>query len=327
MWKNAKTDLADEAREMWIEQEDSESSLTGVEAQADFSETGIRITRVSILDPDGAEKIGKPCGNYITMDIPKNGSLEQTVFEDACRVCAKELAKLIDDLGEGTVLVAGLGNRNITADAIGPKSIDSVLVTRHLLEYMPEEIDQRLRSVCAIAPGVLGLTGIETGEIIRGLAEKVKPSVIIVIDALCSGRMERINSTIQMSDTGITPGAGVGNKRMAINKETLGIPVIAVGVPTVVDAATIAGDTIDLIIADLQNSAKENLPLYKMLSVIAEEDKYSVIKQILDPGFGDFVVTPKEIDTFVERISEIIGNGINIALHEGITLQDINRYK
>ena len=139
--------------------------------------------------------------------------------------------------------------------------------------------------------------------------------------------MRRINTTIQISDTGITPGAGVGNDRMAINNETLGVPVIAVGVPTVIDAATIAGDTIDLLVENLRANAKENLPLYKMLSVIVEEDKYSMIKQLLNSDYGDFVVTPKEIDTMVENLAEIIANAINIALHKGITLQDIDKYK
>lgn len=322
---NARTDLADEVREMHVETDGANPE--GVEAEENETENGIRITRVRIINDKGEEKLNKPKGRYVTVDIRGDKQDEQRVYEEACRVCAAELRMLIRDKEEGTALVVGLGNRNITADAVGPKCIESVLVTRHLLEYMPEEIDSRLRSVCAIAPGVLGLTGIETLEIVKGLVEKVKPSVVIVIDALCSRRMERINSTVQMTDTGITPGAGVGNARMAINEETLNVPVIAIGVPTVIDAATIAGDTIDLIIENLRCNAEENLPLYKMLSVLAEEDKYSMIKQILNPGYGDFVVTPKEVDTMVDNVASIIANGINVALHEGITMQDIDRYK
>ncbi len=322
----ARTDLAVEAREMCFESGMVETEIQGVEATEETCE-GIHVVRVSVVDETGEESLGKPCGKYITVDIEDNGNPEQEQYEAACRVCARELAELIGEKTDGTVLVAGLGNRNITADAVGPKCVQSVLITRHLLEYMPEEIDQRLRSVCAVAPGVLGITGIETGEIIKGLVEKINPSLVIVIDALCSRRMERINRTIQMTDTGITPGAGVGNKRMAINQETLGIPVIAIGVPTVVDAATIAGDTIDLLIENLRANAEENQNLYKMLSVLAEEDKYSMIKQVLTPACGDYIVTLKEVDTLVEKVADIIANSINIAVHRGITLADVDRYK
>ncbi len=321
-----RTDLAVEARELFFENGTIETEIRGVDAEEEMAE-GLRVTRVNVFDEEGEANIGKPRGHYITVDISDGGNVEQEQYEAACRVCARELAHLLGPEKDGTVLVAGLGNRNITADAVGPKCVQSVLVTRHLLEYMPEEIDQRLSSVCAIAPGVLGITGIETGEIIKGLVEKIKPSAVIVIDALCSRRMERINRTIQMTDTGITPGAGVGNKRMAINRETLGVPVIAIGVPTVVDAATIAGDTIDLIIENLRENAGENQPLYKMLSVLAEEDKYSMIKQVLSPAYGDYIVTLKEVDTLVERVADIIANSINIAVHEGITLEDVDRYK
>ena len=167
----------------------------------------------------------------------------------------------------------------------------------------------------------------ETGEIVKGLCQHVKPSLIIAIDALCSRNMNRINNTIQLTDTGITPGAGIGNRRMAIDRNSLGVPVIAIGVPTVVDAATIAGDTIDLILENLKANAGESRPIYKMLEVIAAEDKYTLIKQVLTPHYGDFVVSPKEVDNVVNDISAIIANGINISLHEGMTMQDIDRYK
>lgn len=323
---NARTDLAIESREMYLQQESQLTEVPGVKAVEVTCGSDIRVTRVEILDRQGEENLGKPKGKYITVQFPSGDRSSQKFYEDACQACAKELCGLIENDIEGPILVIGLGNRNITADALGPKTVDSVLITRHLLEYMPEEIDSRLRPVCAVAPGVLGLTGVETGEIVKGLTDRVKPGLIIAIDALCSRRMERINSTIQMSDTGITPGAGIGNNRMPINQEALGVPVIAVGVPTVTDAAAIAGDTIDLLTEELMNNAKENQPLYKMLSTLAEEDKYSVIKELLSPLHGDFVVTPKEIDSLVEDISRIIANGINIALHQGITLEDIDRY-
>ena len=222
--------------------------------------------------------------------------------------------------------MVGLGNWNITADALGPKVIRSLMVTRHLKEYVPEEIDEGIRPVCAIAPGVLGITGIETGEIVRGLVEKIKPKLVIAIDALCSRKTERINTTIQIADTGITPGEGVGNKRRALNKETLGIPVVAIGVPTVVDAATIANDCIDLILHSLKNHAGEEKPLYKVLDTIEAEDKYSLIRGAIEPSLGNFIVAPKEVDTIIDDISKVIANGINISLHEGIDLADVDRY-
>ncbi len=324
---NARTDLAIEAREMYFENAQLETEAEGIAAEEQECDFGIKVTRVFVQDERGKKALNKAEGTYITVELPDPNETLQEAYEEACRICSEELAKLIKDKWDGTVLVLGLGNRNITADALGPKTVDSVLVTRHLLQYMPEEIDERLRSVCAISPGVLGITGVETGEIVKGICDRVKPGLIIAVDALCSRRMERINNTIQLTDTGIVPGAGIGNRRMAIDEYTLGIPVVAIGVPTVIDAATIAGDTIDKIIENLKLNAEENRPLYKMLSVIAEEDKYGMIKQVLTPDYGDFVVTPKEVDTVVENIAEIIANGINIALHEGITLDDIDRYK
>ncbi len=324
---NARTDLAIEAREMYMEASKIESEIDGVDVKTETPFEGTKISRVTIATEKGATILKKPLGNYITVDIPASIYNEQTTYEKVCQVVAKELSALIDKKNKETVLVVGLGNRNVTPDALGPAVVDSLLVTRHLIEYIPEEIDKRLQPLCAIAPGVLGITGIETMEIVKGICEKVNPSLLIVIDALCSRNMKRINTTIQISDTGITPGAGIGNNRMALNKETLGVPVIAIGVPTVVDAATITGDTIDILIGNLRENAKENKPLYKMLTIINEEDKYPLIKQSLSENIGDFIVTPKEIDRVIDDISSVIANSINISVHKGITLSDIDRYK
>lgn len=322
----ARTDIALEARDLYIETSNIEGEIEGVEVDVSNPIENTTVSRVKIVSEKGASALNKPEGNYITIDIPPEIYGEQKVYEEVCKVVAKELMGLIPEREDETVLVVGLGNRNVTPDALGPAVIDSLLVTRHLIRYIPKEIDERLRPLCAIAPGVLGITGIETGEIVKGICEKVKPSLLIVIDALCSRSMRRINTTIQISDTGITPGAGIGNNRMAINKETLGIPVIAIGVPTVVDAATITGDSIDFLIGDLKENAKENEPLYKMLTTISAEDKYALIKQTLSDNIGDFIVTPKEIDKVIEDISSVIANGINISVHKGIELSDIDRY-
>lgn len=324
---NARTDLALEVTEASYKDASPAADTDGISVEEEKHSRGICVTRVKIHNKKGEEKLSKPRGTYITIELSDPNSASQEEYEEACRTCAKELTPLVKEFNPHSTLILGLGNRNITPDALGPKAVDSVLVTRHLLEYMPEEIDSRLKSVCAISPGVLGITGVETSEIVKGVCNKVMPDLIIAIDALCSRCINRINNTIQLTDTGITPGAGVGNRRMSINHTELGIPVIAIGVPTVVDAATIAGDTIDKIIENLKANAKENLPLYKLLSTLAEEDKYTMIKEVLTPDHGDFVVTPKEVDSQVAKIAEIIANGINIALHEGITLDDIDRYR
>ncbi len=324
---NARTDIAAELREMYLESASESSEIEGVHAEEEKCGGGITLTRVRIENSDGEKKLGKNMGSYITIDMPSELTDKQTVYEEACRVCAKELSALIDLKKDDTVLVIGLGNRSITADALGPETVKSVLVTRHLIEYMPEEIDSRLRSVCAIAPGVLGQTGVETAEIVQSLSKKLEPALIIAIDSLCSRRMDRVNSTIQITDTGITPGAGIGNSRLSLDRDSLNVPVIAIGVPTVVDAATIAGDTIELLLEELKLNAGEKKPLYKILKTVSEEDKSGLIKEVLTADYGNFVVTPKEVDEVVEEISRIIANGINIALHEGITLDDIDRFR
>ncbi len=313
---NIRTDLAVESREMHLEN-NNVTSLEGTEIQEDGP-----VTRVKILTNKAATLLNKEIGNYITIDVPRDTFDTQEGYEELCKITATELKNLIHLKKEDTVLVVGLGNRNITPDSLGPQVTDGLLVSRHLIAYMPEEIDERLVPLCAISPGVLGITGIETSEIIKGVTEKVRPSLIIAVDALCSRKMERINTTIQISDTGIIPGGGIGNKRNAINKETMGVPVISMGVPTVVDAGTIASDVIDLLLKGMSSQASPQL--YKVLKTVEDFDKVSLISEVLTPG--EFIVTPKEIDTDIKNISSVISNGINIAVHEGIGLDDIDRY-
>ncbi len=324
---NRRTDLALEMRELFLEAGEMISEIQGVRAEEELIEQGIKATAVEILDKNGEKALHKEKGRYITIELPKDWWMKQAVYEAACKACAKELKKLVSGNSLENVLVVGLGNRNITPDAVGPTTLDYVLVTRHLIRYMPEEIDKRLKSVCAIAPGVLGITGLETGEIIKGLTEKIKPSLIIAIDALCSRSVERVNKTIQLSDTGITPGAGVGNRRMSLNKKEMGVPVIGVGVPTVIDAATIAADAIDLLIKNMKENSGENQGFLEILKDAEEEDRLFLLKEVLGENVGDFIVTPKDIDEQAEKMSRIIANGINIALHEGISLSDIDEYK
>ena len=237
-----RTDLAIEAREFAQQQKQNTEELDGVKVE--IKNTDIyQITHVKILNETGSQTMGKPIGNYITIESELLKQNDITSHEQIMKTAAEHIAGLSKLSQKSTILVVGLGNWNITPDALGPKVIDKILVTRHLDGVLPEEIQKSVRSVAAISPGVMGITGIETVEIIQGVVEKLKPDLVIAIDALAARKFSRINSTIQMSDTGVAPGAGVGNKRMTLNEQTLGIPVIALGVPTVVDAATLINDT------------------------------------------------------------------------------------
>lgn len=322
--KNIRTDLAIEAREMVGEEK---REVPGVVMDVEEKED-IKITRVRIEEEEGEKIMGKPIGNYITLEIPKIREKGEEFKEEIAKVLAIELGEIVKDRvnKDATTLVVGLGNWNITPDALGPKVISRLMVTRHLLENIPDLVDEELTPVCAIAPGVLGLTGIETGEIIRGVVEKIKPDQVIAIDALASRRMERLNTTIQIADTGISPGSGVGNKRKALDRETLGVPVIAIGVPTVVDATTLANDTIDLMLDAMIEESNKGKEFYNMLKGINRDEKHLLIRQILHPYVGDLMVTPKEVDLIINDISLIVANGINIALHPGIGLDDVNNY-
>ena len=328
--KNIRTDLALEAHELFKQQAMKEvmkerGEPPGVEVE-NAGNDEIRITRVKVTSPTGEASIGKPMGNYITIEVPRLRQNDQELFENTCKALAKELTGITKLGKNSTILVVGLGNWNVTPDALGPKVVSSLMVTRHLLEYVPDQVDDGVRPVCAVAPGVLGITGIETGEIVKGIVDRVKPDLLIAIDALASRKMERVSTTIQIADTGIAPGSGVGNKRMELSKETLGVPVIAIGVPTVVDAATMANDTIDLVMDSFMQQAGKGTEFYNMLNDIDRNEKHQMIQEVLNPYIGNLIVTPKEIDDIIERVAKVIANGLNIALHQGITLNDVNRY-
>lgn len=225
----------------------------------------------------------------------------------------EELRKIIDlhvDK-QGEILVVGLGNIYVTPDALGPKVINEIDVTRHLINYLPQYVEEGTRMVSAIAPGVLGTTGIETVEILKGIVENIKPKLLIVIDALASRSIERISSTVQLSDTGIVPGAGVGNTRSEISKNTLGIPVISIGIPTVVETAVLVNDCLDVFIQKLQDEAKSN----DYLNKLKEEDNYEEIKEALLPKEYNLIVTPKEIDDLIENMKDVVARGINFAIN------------
>ena len=305
-----RTDLAVETRELYKQAQRIDDEIPGIETIIDNSNKDIVITTVNILSDEAAEKLNKSKGKYITIDAPKLKQNDEE-FNDKVGKKLIEIVKEITNLkSTDTVLVVGLGNEKITADSLGPKVVSKIDITRHLLNYIPQYMSPDTRSVCAIAPGVLGTTGIETGEVIKGIVEKVKPSIIIVVDALASRRIERIATTIQIANTGIVPGSGLGNNRNAITEETMGVPVIAIGVPTVVEAAVIANDALEIFVEKLQKEARSSHELNELI----KKDNYNEIKSALMPGDINLVVTPKDIDELIENIKEIIVQGINLAI-------------
>ena len=312
---NFRTDLALERRDLYRKANQLDQEIDGIETEETKEEDGkIQTARVKVLNEKGAEAIGKPVGNYITIDIQKLRVAAEEDIQKAAEVLAKELRALLEkhSTTKDEILVVGLGNLYVTPDSLGPKVIKDIDITRHILNYMPDVLSPQTRPVSAISPGVLGTTGIETLEILKGIVENVKPKLLIVIDALASRSIERISSTIQLADTGITPGAGVGNTRKDLSQDTLGVPVIALGIPTVVEAATIAADSLDLFIQKVQQEAKSNT----FLNQLQEEDKYAMIKEVLSPNDYNFIVTPKEIDDLIENMSSVVARGINIAIQE-----------
>ena len=320
---NTRTDLALESKEMYKEKNNQEADGVILEEK---EINGTKINMVRIINENGAEKLGKPIGNYITLDIPQFTEYDGELMDSVSKVLGKILKELANVKKDDKVLVIGLGNWNVTPDALGPKVVEGIMVTRHLSQVMPEVMEENIISVAAISPGVLGTTGIETVEVVKALVENIKPSLIICIDALAARRIQRLNKTIQISDTGISPGAGVGNHRKAINEEELGVKVIAVGVPTVVDASTIANDTMDMVLDNLINEAQEGKEFYNMLKNIDKNEKEVLIKEMLNPYFGDLIVTPKEVDLIIDSLSKIIANGINIAVQPNMTMEDINKF-
>ena len=309
---NFRTDMADERRNLYAKENNIEDSVNGIEVNEEKINDKIKITRVKIINEEGEKAIGKKKGDYITIDINKINYLTDEEKEETEKCIAKELKKIIDNKinSKDEILIVGLGNKEITPDALGPDVIKNIEITRHIIKYLPECIDENTRPVCAIAPGVLGTTGIETNEVIKGVAEHVKPKLIIVIDALASRSIERISSSIQISNTGIIPGAGVGNTRKELTEESLKIPVISLGIPTVVELATLISEGIDIFIDNLQEINESN----ECLNKLKDTDKYENVKDALNIYDYNMIVTPKEIDELIQNMSEIIANGINMSM-------------
>lgn len=309
---NFNTDLALERNDIYRKANNVEDKVEGIETEEKEISGKIKVTRVKITNENGEQAIGKPIGNYITIDIRGLKVADNEDIQKASEAVTEELRALIEKHIDrnGDILVVGLGNMYITPDSLGPKVVKDIDITRHLLKYAPEYIEPDTRPVTAIAPGVLGTTGIETMEIIKGIVDNIKPKLVIVIDSLSSKSIERISSTVQIADTGIVPGAGVENARNEISEKTLGIPVIAMGVPMVVEAATIAADSIDLFIEKLQEEAQSN----EYLNQLKDTNKYELIREALIPKDYNLIVTPKEIDDLIENMKDVVARGINFAI-------------
>ncbi len=285
-----RTDLALEARELWQRSAAFSTNVEGV-LHAEQVKDGISVTTVEIRSEEGAKAIGKPKGRYVTLSLEDVQHRDSSAFPRTVRIIAEELGAFLKGMDGGRpVLVAGLGNRFITPDALGPGAHRNILVTRHLVREMPEQFGY-LRPVASLAAEVLGNTGVESGEVVRAVCERIQPACVIAVDALASRSVERLCRTVQISDAGIAPGSGVGNHRFALNEESLGVPVIAIGVPTVVDAATLA--------ADLTHSDTR-------------------------PETGrELMVTPRDIDRQVADLSKLLGYGISLALQPQMTVAEL----
>ncbi|HBF2208776.1 GPR endopeptidase [Clostridioides difficile] len=312
---SVRTDLALEASEM-CEKSQEGSSIPGVKIETKELENCI-VTKVEVIDEQGSEIMNKDIGKYITLESNLMKFDDDESREEMISYLKDELVDIFGQDENKKTLVIGLGNRNITSDALGPKSVSKTLVTRHLFKNYNKDYDDDFTEVSALSPGVMGVTGIETSEIVKSLVEKVKPDRVVAIDALASRKMERVNSTIQISTAGISPGGGVGNTRKSLTKETLGVDVIAIGVPTVVDAATLTIDVLDMAIDNLIAQSEETESFYEMLKKLKEEEKYHLIKDSLDPYDKNLIVTPKDIDDTIENLSIIISEGLNRSLHPG----------
>ncbi len=285
-----RTDLAIESQELFQSSTEDQTALSGVVAREE-SIDGYIVHRVEILDAQGAAALGKPQGVYFTLTTTPFTSRQEKALPQGLKILSNLITQLMGDIPQNSpILIVGLGNRAITPDGLGPRVWDHTLITRHLVDSVPEHFGD-MRPVAAIAAGVLGTTGVESGELVSALVKKFSPSSVIAIDALASRSIHRLCNTIQLSNSGISPGSGVGNHRQGLNQATLGVPVLAIGVPTVIDGGTLAADLLDL------------------------EDP---------PQLGrELFVTPRDIDRQIQDFAKFIALGINTALHPALSLEDL----
>ena len=354
---SVRTDLAVEAKDMYVEQEQQTEKIPGVTVK-DETHQDVKVSKI-IISEEGEEALQKKPGTYITIyadGVKKQDTARQ---QNAVSVLAKEVQTLlkasqIEPGGKG--LIVGLGNWNVTPDALGPMTVEKVMVTNHLFELEYETVQSGYRPVAAISPGVMGVTGMETSDIVLSVIQQFDPAFVLVVDALASRSIERINETIQLTDSGIHPGSGVGNHRKELSYETLGIPVIAIGVPTVVDAVTIASDTLDYVLMHMGREWKEkddpknallssNMPIQHqnlnegdlpsaserqtflgLIGNLTDAEKRTLLEEVLTPMGKNLIVTPKEIDGFMNDMAYVIARAMNAALHENVSVENNANY-
>ena len=314
---NFKTDMADERVDTY-KRVNNLTEIDGVKVESKNDEI-VTTTTVDVLNENGATALSKEIGKYITMEIKDIKYLGEKDKNKIINTLSNEIKNLIGEDKTKSILVVGLGNIYVTPDSLGPKVVQTVDITRHLINFAKDLVEPDTRSVSALSPGVLGTTGIETSEIITSVCNEVKPDIVIAIDSLASSSINRLGTTIQLSNTGITPGAGVRNKREGINQNTLNVPVIAIGVPTVVDMATITSEAIDKMvevtkqkIENGDNSVNKE-QIEKVINIFNDDNKYNMIANVLDTD--NFIVTPKEIDDVIQIVSDLISGGINMSIN------------
>ena len=314
---NIRTDLALETRERFVS---DHVEIPGVSVEETYDEEReIRTTRVVVETENGAKMMGKPVGTYLTIEAPNMAVPDEDYHREISKKLAEDIKELVPERKEEvSVLVVGLGNREVTPDALGPYVADHLHVTRHIVkEYGKYAMGKdQVYLVSAVVPGVTGQTGMETLEIVKGVVEETEPYFVVAIDALAARNSKRLNRTIQITDTGICPGSGLGNHRLALNSETLGVKVIGIGVPTVVDAVTIVNDTMENFIVALESSellksVGETLRSYN------EAEKQELIRELIAPHLNGMYMTPKNIDDTIKRVSFTISEALNILFSEG----------
>ena len=311
-----RTDLAVEARESFP---GDGGEIPGVVLEEKEAGPGIRVTRVIIRNEEGSAAMRKPVGTYITLEAPSMAEEDEGYHREVSRVLAAELKGLLDILfarrerGDSpaggqtrSVLAVGLGNGEMTADALGPLALEHLYITRKI------GLENPAYQVSGIVPGVMAQTGMETAEILRGIVAQTKPDCLVAVDALAARSAARLGTTIQLTDTGIQPGSGIGNYRSRLSEETVGVPVIAIGVPTVVSAAALVYDTAEALVETLRREMRGS-GMAEMVETMSREDRYQLIREVSEPRFGPLFVTPKNIDETVKRVSFTLSEGLNLA--------------
>jgi spore protease len=307
-----RTDLALEVNEQ-IHREKGELHGVSINEIKD-TKTDIKVTVLEITDKHGAKALQRPIGKYITVEAGGIGQSDDEYSHRAAVIIAKNIEELLEDCvdekGKCEILVAGLGNEDVTADSLGPSVVGDIMINRHIAKDYDMKID-----VAGISPGVMAQTGMETAEIIRGLVKQIKPNVVIAIDSLAARDTKRLNTTVQLSNQGIHPGSGVGNHRVGITEETVGVPVLAIGVPTVIDAPTIVNDTMERFLKAIAHS-EELKSVSRIFSEYSRKEKYELVREVISPEMAEMYVTPKDIDANIKIIASTLAQAINIACED-----------